>query len=80
MSTFRKFKDFFLLESKAKHSKAEAKYVAHPVKKQKCEQCTMWRPPNKCSAVAGDISPKGWCKWWKLSKRIKRRREAELED
>lgn len=24
----------------------------------------MWRDPNKCSAVAGNISPDGWCDWW----------------
>ena len=79
MSTFKKFKDFFLLESKAKHSKAEAKYVDHPVKRQKCMQCTMWRPPNKCSAVIGDIAKTGWCRWWKLSKRLKNKSEEQID-
>jgi len=58
-----------LFESKAKHSKAEAGYVAHTVKGQRCDECTMWRSPNKCSAVAGDIKPEAWCKWWKKSHR-----------
>jgi hypothetical protein len=58
-----------LSEAKAKHSKAEAGYVAHTVKGQRCDQCTMWRSPNKCSAVSGDIKPSAWCKWWKKSHR-----------
>lgn len=67
-----KFIEFFLNESKAKHPKAEAEYVGHPVKNQKCLQCTMWRPPNGCTAVAGVISPRGWCKWFKLSKKLEK--------
>jgi len=62
------FKQFFI-ESKQKHSKQEAGYVAHTVKGQRCDQCTMWRLPNKCSAVAGDIKPEAWCEWWKQSQR-----------
>jgi hypothetical protein len=58
-----------LEESKQKHSKLEARYVAHPRDGHRCDGCTMWRPPNKCSAVAGDIKPEGWCKWWKKSHR-----------
>ena len=47
----KKFIQYFL--EKAKHSKVEAGYVAHTVKGQACEDCTMWRPPHGCSAVAG---------------------------
>ena len=65
MKTFKQF----LAESKQKHSKQEAGYVAHTVKGQRCDQCTMWRAPNKCSAVAGDIKPEAWCEWWKQSHR-----------
>ena len=64
---FNKLVDLFL--EKAKHSKAEAGYVAHTVKGQRCINCTMWRSPNRCSAVLGKISPDGWCKWWKKSRR-----------
>lgn len=64
---FNKLVDLFL--EKAKHSKAEAGYVAHIVKGQRCINCTMWRSPNKCSAVLGKISPDGWCKWFKRSHR-----------
>lgn len=31
-----------------------------------CSICTMWEPPSSCSAVAGEISPRGWCKYGKL--------------
>lgn len=27
-----------------------------------CFDCTMYRPPNSCTAVVGDINPRGWCK------------------
>ena len=72
------FKEFFI-ESKQKHSKQEAGYVAHTVKGQRCDQCTMWRAPNKCSAVAGDIKPEAWCKWWKQSHR-KDLKEKSIHD
>ena len=68
---FNKLVDYFLTEAKAKASKAKAGYVAHTVKGQRCDECTMWRSPNKCSAVAGDIKPNAWCKWWKKSYRKK---------
>jgi hypothetical protein len=79
MKAFRKFKDFFLSESK-KHPKTEAKYVPYPVKKQKCKECTMWRPPNGCSAVEGVISPYGWCKWFKLTKKLKQKAKEEIDN
>ena len=70
---FNKIVQAFLEEAKAKHSKVEAGYVAHTVKGQRCDTCTMWRPPNKCSAVAGDIKPNAWCKWWKRTHRKDRK-------
>jgi hypothetical protein len=66
---FDKTLNSLLEESKPKHSKIEAGYIAHPKNGHRCDGCTMWRPPNKCSAVAGDIKPEGWCKWWKKSHR-----------
>ena len=56
------------------HSKQKAGYVAHTVKGQRCDECTMWRPPNKCSAVFGEIKSNGWCKWWKKSHKKDRRK------
>ena len=47
-----------------KGSKAEAGYQPNPKNGQKCINCTMWRDPNKCSAVAGNIDPNGWCDWY----------------
>jgi High potential iron-sulfur protein len=57
----------FLEEEKA--SKEEAEYQAHPHEGRKCSACTMWRAPNKCTAVAGDIDPNGWCQWYRKSHR-----------
>lgn len=47
-----------------KASKEEAAYQDSPKNDQRCINCTMWRDPNKCTAVAGNISPNGWCKWY----------------
>jgi hypothetical protein len=57
-----KFKTY-LNESK-KSSKEEAGYQDKPKDGNKCVNCTMWREPNKCTAVAGIISPNGWCEWY----------------
>jgi hypothetical protein len=62
-------KTFNQILSEQKDSKEEAGYQDKPNNGQKCEDCTMWRPPNKCSAVAGEISPKGWCDYFRKSKR-----------
>jgi predicted chitinase len=51
-----------LLESKS--SKETAGYQPNPKNGQKCINCTMWRDPNKCTAVAGNIDPNGWCEWY----------------
>lgn len=51
-------------EAAAKGTKAEAGYQPNPKNGQKCINCTMWRDPNKCSAVAGNIDPNGWCDWY----------------
>lgn len=51
-----------------KDSKVVAKYQDHAHQGQKCQHCTMWRPPNQCSAVKGIISPNGWCSYYKRSK------------
>ena len=29
-----------------------------------CDGCNLFLSPNACKAVAGDISPTGWCKLW----------------
>jgi hypothetical protein len=56
------FKEFY--ESKQKHSKEEAGYVGHTVKGQRCDQCTMWRAPNKCSSAKPGTAKYFSCKNW----------------
>jgi len=50
--------------SESKSTKSEVHYQAKPHAGQRCINCTMWRDPNKCSAVAGNISSDGWCDYW----------------
>ena len=59
-----KKQDESVTEAAAKGTKAEAGYRPNPKNGQKCINCTMWRDPNKCSAVAGNIDPDGWCDWY----------------
>jgi hypothetical protein len=40
------------------------RYQSHPEGSERCGNCSMFRKPNQCTAVAGNISPKGWCKLW----------------
>lgn len=47
-----------------KASKKEAGYIKQSKTNEKCINCTMWRDPNRCSAVKGIISPDGWCEWF----------------
>jgi len=56
-------------EAAEKSTKAEAKYQAMPRNGQRCDHCTMWRPPHGCSAVKGKIAPNGWCSYYKRSHR-----------
>ena len=44
-----------------KVQKIKVQYQNGPRGKQKCSGCTMWVPPNKCTAVEGMISNEGWC-------------------
>ena len=50
-----------------KAGKAEAHYQAHPRGIAFCARCSMFQPPHGCSKVAGDISPRGWSRFfeWK---------------
>jgi len=48
-------------------SKAEALYQDAPKNEQQCSECTKFQPPKACSAVAGDISPRGWCKLYEAA-------------
>jgi hypothetical protein len=49
-----------------KMSQTEAEYQDRPRNGLTCAACTLFRPPRSCQAVAGDISPSGWCKFFDL--------------
>lgn len=49
-------------QASQKLGKADAAYQDSPKNNQQCSECTKFQPPKGCSVVAGDISPKGWCK------------------
>jgi hypothetical protein len=36
-------------------------YMAQPNKGAKCADCVNFEAPSSCKAVAGTISPNGWC-------------------
>ncbi len=47
-----------------KVSKADAAYRDAPNGKQRCNGCIHFEPPNRCTVVAGDISPHGWSRYY----------------
>jgi len=51
--------------AQSKSSKAAAKYQDQPKGEQKCAGCSLFMPENKCMQVEGEISPQGWCMFWK---------------
>ena len=51
-------------QSEEKLSKPDTAYQDLPKNDQQCSECTKFQPPKGCSVVAGDISPKGWCKFY----------------
>lgn len=47
-----------------KRSKTEAQYQDRPRMGQQCSGCVHFEAPNRCSVVAGDISPHGWSRFY----------------
>jgi hypothetical protein len=45
----------------AKLSPSDIGYRPTPNGRARCDVCINWRPPDACTAVAGPISPSGWC-------------------
>lgn len=45
-------------------TKSEARYQEYPKGAQRCDKCTMFRAPDKCTLVQGKISPAGWSKYF----------------
>jgi hypothetical protein len=50
----------------AKVSKREAQYQDEPRDIRMCATCTLFEAPRACKVVQGDVSPKGWCKFFAL--------------
>jgi hypothetical protein len=44
-----------------KFTKEQAKYQPVPKNGQRCQICSLWKPPASCQVVEGEISPAGWC-------------------
>jgi hypothetical protein len=55
-----------LAAAQQKVSQAEAEYQDRPKDGLACAACTLFRPPRACEAVQGDVSPRGWCKFFDL--------------
>ena len=64
----------------AKASKQEAHYRDYPNGKERCHVCDMFRPPQSCTAVAGAISDRGWCRYFERKKGRDARWYGEAED
>ena len=64
-----------------KVDKKTARYQTHPRGIAFCARCSMFRSPHSCTKVAGDISPRGWSKFfeWKDDKTHMRARREQLE-
>jgi hypothetical protein len=40
--------------------------VPHPVDGEACGGCTMFRAPDRCTYVRGEISPNGHCRFFEV--------------
>ncbi len=52
-------------EAQGKTPKTQAEYQDQPKGGQQCSTCVNFIPEKSCKIVEGDISPQGWCKFWK---------------
>jgi hypothetical protein len=51
------------LAKRATLSKPSVGYTdTSPMRTERCATCSMFRPPDKCTLVRGDVSPRGWCR------------------
>jgi hypothetical protein len=51
-------------EAAAKMSQKSVDYQDTPKNDQECSNCSLFQEPNACTLIDGEISPKGWCKFW----------------
>jgi hypothetical protein len=54
------------MRAQQKFSKTAADYQDVPKNGLTCAACSLFRPPQSCAVVEGDISPNGWCKFFDL--------------
>ena len=47
-----------------KFSKEDSDYQDEPKDNETCEYCALFIAPHGCTVVEGEVSPKGWCKYW----------------
>lgn len=59
-----------------KLTKAEAHYQGRPQGTEHCAACTMFRAPYGCTAVQGDVSPRGWCRRYDPTQQAAMARDA----
>jgi hypothetical protein len=62
-----------------KKNKISVKYQDHPKKNNYCKLCTMFKSPNQCTAVIGNVNPMGWCNIYELSKTAQNKLKKTLE-
>ena len=62
-----------VIEASANMAQKAVEYQDTPKGDQECSNCSLFQDPNACTLVDGEISPKGWCKFW-VKKQAKRGR------
>lgn len=50
-------------------SKAASDYRNSPNGDERCGRCRYFQPPDSCEIVPGNISPRGWCKWFRARRK-----------
>ena len=53
------------LPAQAKMSLQAAGYQATPKGDQTCANCSLFKAPSSCILVDGNISPNGWCRFYR---------------
>jgi hypothetical protein len=48
-------------------SQSDAKYQDTPKSGLTCAACSLFRPPRSGEIVQGDISPDGWCRFFRFA-------------
>ena len=51
-------------KASAKMAQKVAEYQDSPKGDQECSNCSLFQEPSACTLIDGEISPKGWCKFW----------------